>query len=115
MLQKKGEKDSGKEYSLTKDEDKDSFYFVPSFIETKTTYVVRVKGEIQKKESEWSDETELTAPEFSGFCVWKKCPDCVVKKERKYFIDENNPRITTKTHMYSNCTIIGSTTLPHMK
>ena len=62
--------------------------------------------------SEWSDpvkgRTQKKIFENSG---WKECPDDVVE-DRKYSIDEKNPRIVTKVvDGYDYCTIIGNT--PH--
>ena len=91
------------------------FLFAPGFLEAEATYNVRVKAELQGKESEWSEEAEFTTPEFSECCGWKECPD-YVNVDKKYFVDEMNPRITTKKSS-SNwwCTIIGNTPLPQNK
>ena len=68
----------------------------------------------EKKESEWSDETELTIPMLSECCAWKECPDNA-EWYRKYSVDEMNSRVVTKINGYGYCTIIGNTPLPHNK
>ena len=87
---------------------------MPDFIEEETPYTVKVKADLQEKESEWSEEAELTTPKFSECCAWKECPDDVDKK-RKYSVDETNPRTATKINGGNCCTIIGNTALPHNK
>ena len=110
FLQKKGE-GGGKEYTLRRDED--CFSFAPDFIGAETTYTVKVKTELQEKQSEWSEEAEFI-PMLSEFCAWKRCPDSV-NWTRKYSVDEENPRITIKTGSDKLCTIIGNTFLPPNK
>lgn len=113
FLQKKGG-EAGKEYTLRKEED-DCFSFVPGFLEAEATYTVRVVADVQGKKSEWSEEAELITPEFTKCCVWEKCPDNV-DDDRKYSVDEVNPRVATKTGQYDCfCTIIGNTPLPPNK
>ena len=114
-MQKKGCEDSGKEHSLRKEEN-DCFSFVPDFIKAETTYTVKVKVELQGKESEWSEEAEFTTPKDLWCCVWKKCPDNV-DWDMKYSVDEMNPRTATKINGSSGywCTIIGNTPLPQNK
>ena len=65
----------------------------------------------QGMSTQWSDEAEFTTPEFKECCVWKKCPEDV-DKNKKYSVDEENPRIATNIGVFSFCTIIGSTPLP---
>ena len=115
LLQKKGE-ECGKEHSLRREEkgEKDSFSFVPDFLESEVIYTVKVKAVVQGKEGEWSEEVEFT-PEFAEGCVWKECPDYVVE-ERKYSVNKKNPRVATKTvRSIYGCNILGSTSLPPNK
>ena len=114
MLQKKGGEGSGKEHSLRKEEEEDCFSFVQDSLEAETKCVVKVKAEIQGKESEWSNEIKFVPSEFSECCVWKKCPGNV-DEWRKYSVDEKNPRIAAKINSGDYCTIIGNTPLPHNK
>ena len=73
--------------------------------------VCAVKGNLV---GEWSDvvrgRTQKSPTNFSE-CVWEKCPDDV-DAERKYSVDEKNPRIATMNGDYDDCTIIGNTPLP---
>ena len=62
---------------------------------TSTTYCLKMKVVHQTKSAQWSDEVEFTTPEFKDLCVWKECPDNV-EEERKYSVDEENPRIAAK-------------------
>ena len=104
--EKGNEKESGKKYNLRKE---GSFSFVPEFLETETVYTVKVKAVVQGKESEWGEEIEFTTPEFSECCAWKECPDCVAE-DRRYSVEEENPRVATNNG--DHCTIIGNTPLP---
>ena len=72
LFQKKGV-EGEKEYTLKKEGD--CFSFVPEFLEAETTYNVKVRAVFKEKESEWSDDAELTTPGLSECCVWKECPD----------------------------------------
>ena len=77
---------------------------------------MRVKASTQDKESEWSEEAEFTTPKDLWCCAWKKCPDHVNDKN-KYSVDEDNPRIATKTRGYGSwgsgsCTVTGNTPFP---
>ena len=79
--------------------------------ETEHTFRVRaVKG---NSVSEWSDVVRGRTQKAQDFleCTWKKCPDDVDEK-KKYFLDENNPRIAIKSGKNGWCTIIGNTPLP---
>ena len=118
LLQKKGERVGGKEYSLRKEES--CFSFAPDFLEAETTYTVKTKAKLQEKESEWSEEVVFTTPQFSECCGWKECPDNVVWKN-KYSVDEKNPRVATKiihgredycSYGKGYSTIIGNTAIP---
>ena len=82
-----------------------------SIFMTSTTYCLKMKIVHQRTSSQWSDETELTTPEFKDFCVWKECPNDVYSN---YSVDEKNLRIATKTG-YGDCTIIGGLSLPPNK
>ena len=80
-----------------------------------TTYCLKMKIVHQEMSTQWSDEAEFITPEFKC-CCWKGCPDDVYEN-RKYSVDEENPRIATKTgnsgYGYGYwCTIIGNTPLP---
>ena len=74
-----------------------------------TTYSLKMRIVHQGMNTQWSDETEFTTPEFKKCCVWKECPDNV-DEYRKYTVDEENPRIATKID-YCSSTIIGNTPL----
>ena len=85
------------------------------FSNTEHTFRVRaVKG---NEVSEWSSVVKRRtqrAPNFSE-CVWKECPD-YVSKNRRYSVDEKNPRIATNIGNGENyCIIIGNTPLPRNK
>ena len=73
---------------------------------------MRVRAVLNGNESEWSGEVEFMAPEFAGCCIWKDCPK-YADEERRYSVDEKNPRIATKIdNNLECCTIIGNTPLP---
>ena len=94
---------------LKEGEEGGCFSFVPDFLEAKTAYTVKVKVMVQGKESKWGEEAVFMAIS-SECCAWKKCPD-YVKEDRKYSVNEKNPRVATKTNGWC-CTIIESTPLP---
>ena len=77
-----------------------------------TTYSLKMRIVHQGMNTQWSDEAEFT-PEFKDLCVWKECPD-EVDENRKYSVDEKNPRIITKIS-HGWCIIIGNTPLPPNK
>ena len=74
----------GEEHIIKKDGDR--LFFVPDYIEAETVYTAKVRAELQDRESEWSEEAELTTPEFSECCAWKECPG--YDEKMKYFTDE---------------------------
>ena len=88
---------------------------MPDFIKAETTYTVKVKAELQGKESGWSEEAEFTTPKYPKFSesAWKECPDNV-NKWLKYSVDETNPRIATFIGGLW-CTIIGNIPIPQNK
>ena len=70
------------------------FSFKPKSIEQEAVYKVKVKAVLDGRESKWSEEIEFVLSEFS-FCIWSKCPDNI-DVNRKYCVNEENPRIATK-------------------
>ena len=78
-----------------------------------TTYCLKLRIVHKGMSTQWSDEAEFTTPEFKC-CVWKECPDDVYW-DKKYSVDEENPRIATMIGYGGWCTIIGNTTLPPNK
>ena len=67
-----------------------------------TTYCLKMRVVHQEVDTQWSDKSEFTTPEFKDLCVWKECPD---------YVDEENPRIATKSG-FGYCTIVGNTPIP---
>ena len=125
LLQKKGCKDIGMKQRLKKEKGNvgsndgggSLFSFVPDFIEAETVYTVKVRVKIQDEKSEWSNEAEFAAQNFSECCVWKECPDCV-DEDKKYYLDPINLKTVAKVSRndgYGRCAIIGNTTLPPNK
>ena len=83
------------------------------FPDTEHSFKVRtVRG---NSVGEWSSIVNVKTEKAAKFgkCVWKECPDYVYKN-RKYSVDEENPRIASNTNGndWSYCTIIGSTLIP---
>ena len=76
----------------------------------RTAYCLRMKIAHQGMSTQWSDEAKFTTPDFKECCIWNECADDVYEN-RKYFVDEENPRIATKIG-YGDCTVIGNITLP---
>ena len=76
------------------------------------THLLKMRVESKEECTQWSNTVEFI-PDFSEYCGWKECPENV-DKQRKYSVDEKNPRIATKKDN-SWCTIIGNTPLPHNK
>ena len=69
----------------------------------KGNYVSAWSGVVKRRTMKKSFETS----------AWKECPDNVDEK-KKYFIDEENPRVATNINQ-DWCTIIGNTDLPPNK
>lgn len=82
-----------------------SFVSAPKTLKPGVTYELRARAELNGKESEWSDVAEFT-PEYFDCYAWKECPDNVNEK-RRYHIDENHPRIATRS-AEEFCTVIGN-------
>ena len=98
-------------YSLKKTNE--CFSFVPDHLEQGVRYGIRAKMVLGDRESDWSNEVEFT-PEFRECLGWKKCPDSVISF-RKYFLDENNPRLATKNGFDDWSTVVGNKHLPPNK
>ena len=78
-----------------------------------TEHTFRVRAVRGNSVSEWSGAVKgrtQKASDFSG-CAWKECPDNV-EKDKKYSLDEENPRIATMIGYNDWCTIIGNIPLP---
>lgn len=54
-------------------------------------------------------ETATQEQDFGKSFVWEKCPDSV-DEEKKYLVDESNPRVATNAGV--SCTVTGNTPLP---
>lgn len=96
------------EYIL--DNTNNSFY--PESIKIEKRYSLKMKAEVKNIwESEWSDSIKFT-PKFSEICSWSKCPE-KVSDERKYTLNNENPRLATKTSN-SGCwtTVLGNMPVP---
>ena len=90
--------------------------FTKTRLQPETEHSFRVRVVCGNEVSEWSCAVKgrtQKAPEFSD-SVWKECPD-YVEKEKKYSVDEENPRVAIKTNEWSYCTIIGNIPLPQNK
>ena len=79
-----------------------------------TEHSFRVRAVCGNEVSEWSGVAKgRTQKESFEASWWKECPDDV-DNNRKYSVNERNPRVATKIN-YSWCTIIGNTPLSHNK
>ena len=80
------------------------------FSESKHTF--RIQAVRRDGVSRWSDAVKgRTQKKPFKECVWKECPDDV-DRDRKYSVDEENPRIAKMINGYYGCTIIGNAPLP---
>lgn len=86
------------------------FSMEPDILEAGTTYCMKVRTESINRSSEWSDTLEFVSSQFSECCAWKECPHHVID-DRKYSVDEKNPRVATKVGT-SLCTVIGKSPIP---
>ena len=76
-----------------------------------TDYCLNMRVSFRGVRTQWSDEAEFT-PEFRECCVWKEYPD-YVDENKKYSVDEENPRVATNVGGdYGYCTIIWNTPIP---
>ena len=76
-----------------------------------TEHTFRVRAVRGNSVSEWSDVVKgITEKKPFEGSLWKRCPDNVYEN-RKYSVDEENPRIATNING-GWCTIIGNTPLP---
>ena len=77
-----------------------------------TEHNFRVRAVKGNSVSEWSDFVKERTQKSSDLseCAWKECPDNA-DENRKYSVDEENPRIVTKIGGNWS-TIIGNTALP---
>ena len=77
-----------------------------------TEHSFRVHAMCWNEVSEWSDAVKgRTQKESFEMSRWKECSDNAVVEWKKYYVDEKNPRVATKTND-GGCTIIGNTPLP---
>ena len=76
-----------------------------------TEHTFRVRSLCEKLIGGWSDGVKTrTQKEFEG--TWKECPGNICE-DKKYIVDEGNPRIATKTDCDKGyCTIVGNAPLP---
>lgn len=86
------------------------FLMEPDILEASTEYCMKVRTESISRSSGWSDTLEFVSPQFSECCAWKECPRHVID-DRKYSVDEKNPRVATKVGT-SLCTVIGKSPIP---
>ncbi len=109
---KEGTDKNGNEFVLTREENdgKDVFTLFSETLESEMTYKVKVRVECNDDKSEWSDAFEFRTPDFS-VCSWRECLS-YVNERMKYFVDNANPMIASKTHFGDNCTIVGNAHLP---
>lgn len=89
-----------------------TFESIPKTLNPGNTYELRVRAELDGKESEWSDVVEFT-PTYLDCYAWKECPGNVDMK-RSYRLDENSHRIATRSGE-EFCTVIGNAPLVHDK
>ena len=75
-----------------------------------TEYTFRIRSVRGDSVSEWSNDVK---ERIEWDCVWKKCPGHIFWN-KKYSVDEKNPRIATMINN-GNCTAIGNTPLPPNK
>ena len=80
-------------------------------LSSNTTYYLKMRIVHNDQSTEWSDAAEFVTPDFKKGCIWKACPSGVVR-ERRYYVDVDNPRIAAKleTKLYSF--VMGSISLP---
>ena len=82
--------------------------FIGTFTEN-STYCLKMKIECCDLCSQWSDEAEFTASGFEECCIWKECPSDAYWGW-KYSVDEENPRIATKSNN-GDCIVTGNMSL----
>ena len=75
------------------------------------TYCFRMKIKHDNLCTKWSETVEITTPGFKEFCVWKKG----FEENKRYAIDENNPRIASKKLDFRESFVITNTPLPANK
>ena len=77
-----------------------------------TSYSFRVRTVGKNEVSAWSDPVEVTTEKVpAGEWEWKKCP-YDVDDYREYSVDDENPRIASKSGDLNNSVIIGNMPLP---
>lgn len=112
LLWKRGDNNEDKdcdEYNLKKFGSY-SFSFTPDIMEANTVYCMKVKSICKSRSSEWSDTVEFSSSGFSECSAWKECPSNVCC-DRRYTVNEKNPRIATKSGALL-CTIVGNSPVP---
>ena len=80
-----------------------------------TEHSFRVRTVFGNEVSEWSDAVKRkTQKESFETSWWKECPDDA-KENKKYSVNEMNPRVATKIKGNEYSLVIGNTPLPHNK
>ena len=103
-------KDVKKAYT-TKKGDCTAISFSLLCLEAEKEYNLQIKSAVAGTESEWSDTTKFSAPEFSKCCAWKNCPS-YVGEANKYSLNKENHMIATKINSNGFGTVIGTAAVP---
>ena len=90
--------------------------FTKRRLQPETEHSFRVRAVCGNEVSEWSSTVKgRTQKESFETSAWKECPDNI-NVDKKYSVNEKNPRIATKINGSGySCTIIGNTALPQNK
>ena len=80
-----------------------------SIIVSGTAYCMKMKVECGGMSSGWSENGEITTPEFKDWCGWKRFSS--KSGREKYSVDESNTRATANANNCNEWVIVGNATL----
>lgn len=100
-----------KEYVIKSERGKNSYSFIPDYLESGVKYTLKVRMVCKGREGEWSDPVTVGKFDFYKDSTWKECKQ-ESAKSFKYSLDKKNPRIVTKAYSNKSNTVIGTVVLP---
>ena len=114
MVWVKGNESTAEKFTEEYDIKNTKFVFRPNTIESNTTYVLKSRIEQLGMATRWSDEAEISTPDFKESFGWKESLHVDELGKGIYSIDEKNPMIVRNNKSTSSI-VIGKFPLPHNK
>ena len=85
-----------------------------SIVTSGEMYCLKVRVERGRSKTEWSEEAEVTTPEFRECCVWRR-PESIDGGKSPYAIDKESRKAATNVLENWACAVTGAMPLPQGK